>query len=178
MNRFFGSLTPCLLVAFASPLLFVLAPDGMPFVYAVCVTTPVTGTVNGLTVDVCRGCSATFPSVDSISVSSCYASKTFNKCEITGSLVLTITEDNSPADGCNVTWFSDCVVPNVSVDACGQETITGPRTNFSTYKSVACDSADDRLLVTLERNGLGVICNCNTGGGAIVFSALGECDGI
>ena len=112
MKRSFSALTPAALVAMAFPVLFLLVPDGLPFVYAVCGGGA--GTATNPTVQFCRSCADNDPlENDSITVSSCSVSGSYNYCALTGQVTLSI----ATIDACDVEWTATAAIKEVSVRA-------------------------------------------------------------
>src|SRR5262245_30593172 len=166
-------ITPAVLVCAAFPVLFVLAPDGLPVVYAGCVGAPVNGTVTGLTMLDCRNCSS--PGTEGISVSNCSITKTVGKCEINASVTVSITT------GCDALWYKACgAVP------CGVNGFSlarqGPATNQTISTTLDCGADQDFMelyLVQSQGENGTQACDCTPVGssqGQPLLSGQGTCD--
>ncbi len=166
-------ITPALLVCAAFPFIFVLAPDGIPTVYAGCVGAPVNGTVINLVIEQCRNCAAFDTQDENISVSNCSVTKTIGKCEITGSVTLSISGQ------CDVLWDKFCGM------RCGFSpalALAGPATNQTISTTLDCSLDQEFMDISLIQS-LGEIgtqdCNCTPAGtnqGQPLYSGQGTCD--
>src|SRR6266540_4016814 len=127
--------TPCLLVAVAFPFLFLLAPDGIPVVFAACGPNAVNGTVQNLTVNTCGVCTLTYAQGDQIQINSCSVSKHATKCEIYANLSVTITVDTSSTpNGCDALWRKWCG-PTGFPQQCGVDTLAASGAGTQDRKS-------------------------------------------
>jgi len=167
-------ITPALLVCAGFPFIFVLAPDGIPTVYAACVGAPVNGTVINLVIAQCRNCAAFDTQDENISVSNCSVTKTIGKCEITGSVTLSISGQ------CDVLWNRSCFTPCVGDPVLA---LAGPATSRTISTVLDCgadqDLMDIQLLPSMGQNNT-KMCNCIPVGapfqGDPIYSGQGTCD--
>jgi len=172
MKGFSGKLTPCAIVALFSPILFVVAPDGMPFVHAVCEST--SGTVTNTGIPIQRGCSPLTGSVDQVSAVS--ATQTTNEyiCEMTLSVTFTIFT----SDGCTVNFAAMCPDPQGQPTACDSRASYTWSGTYSDSFTGACPGDGDAMDVNLR---FGANCSCSTGDSnpptaTVLVSAVGTCD--
>lgn len=174
--------TPALLVCAAFPLLFLLAPDGIPCVHAGC-GAAATGTVTNLGVITCRGCSAVLDSGENIGLQNCSVSKTIGKCEITASLDVVIQGQ------CDVVWHKWCFADFTNPECSISVALTGPSYPFYTNISTTHGCTSDNELMTIElRPSVGElgsqVCLCEPLGFNpepgediwVVYSSSGVCD--
>src|ERR1041384_1013581 len=95
--------TPSLLVLIVAPVLFLLAPDGIPCVYAAGCTSGISA-ANSPTVDLAATCGATQGSTENIFVSNISLVGGGNQCELTASVDVHITGDSN----CDAVWYKYC----------------------------------------------------------------------
>jgi hypothetical protein len=167
MVRWFAGLTPAMLVGVFSPLLFFLAPDGIPNAFAGCGVGQGITAINP-TVSLCTRCSSNSGGYDDVQVTDCSASNT-GVCELSVSLKVTLSSPDG--DGCEVHWAALCR-QGLSSDQCGQQlAATAPVTNHPISHSQNCDTEGEEVVITL----VPVNCNCSTGGANEVFVATATC---
>jgi len=172
--------TPALLVCAAFPFLFLLAPDGIPNVHATC-GAAATGTVTGLGVTECRGCSADLdpPNNEDIALQNCSVTKTTGKCEITASL------DVSIRGQCSVGWKKFCFLDQGNVECNNGLALDGPNWPYFTTLSTThgCTSDNELMAIHLlpSRGEWGETCECTPLGSESEFDwsiyiGAGTCD--
>jgi len=169
MKRSFSALTPAALVAMAFPVLFLLVPDGLPFVYAVCGGGA--GTATNPTVQFCRSCADNDPlENDSITVSSCSVSGSYNYCALTGQVTLSI----ATIDACDVEWTANCSNQGGFCAGYPSFALSGPATNQTISHTLHCNG--DGEIITLELQGK-ANCKCaSSNGDTRVFGGSATCD--
>ncbi len=170
--------TPALLVCAAFPILFLLAPDGIPCVNAGCGAAANASVIN-LGVPQCRVCSANLGSSEEITVQSCSVSKTTGKCEITASVAVRIK------GLCSVGWYKFCF-GGTPVECNNALALTGPNYPYYTTLSTThgCTANVDLEVISIalrpSRGEWGEACDCTPLGGSTfdwdIYIGSGECD--
>jgi hypothetical protein len=154
--------TPALLICAAFPILFLLAPDGIPCVYAVC-GDPAVGTVSNLGVNQCRGCSADDAQDENINVTNCSVSKATGQCEITASVDVRIKGQ------CDVLWRKFCFDQFGGQCGATEMALQGPNYPYFTNvtKTHGCTGDQELMAIWLvpSTGQLGKKCECTPLGG-------------
>jgi hypothetical protein len=156
MKSRWNVVTPSLLICAAFPILFLLAPDGIPCVYAGC-GAAADGSVTELGVTQCRGCSANDAQDENIALQNCSVSKTLSKCEITA------TVDVSIKGQCSVGWYNWCF-SDIAPQCSNALALNGPNwPNFTRISTTHGCTADQELMsihLLPSRGEWGQTCEC------------------
>jgi hypothetical protein len=148
--------TPIRLVLIAFPVLFVLAPDGIPHALAVCPS--IAGTAHGAQAG-CTTCTETSSNPQEKITCSVTESSLF--CRITGTVTYSILISPYPGNACDTLWQGWCGTPNPQVcDTVNGD--TGPVTDITRSKTADCGNLNDEIGLSLEG---AANCSCTTGGG-------------
>ncbi|MGH2625088.1 MAG: hypothetical protein ACRDHY_00375, partial [Anaerolineales bacterium] len=142
MNKLRNAVTPAVLIAAAFPLLFVLAPDGIPFAYAAC-GGPRNGTITNSAITVCRSCWPNQGSGDYIQIHSCSLTPTTGSCRLTASVTLSI----ETSDTCETEWDSFC---ELNVCASNTLAIAGPCSSVTVSHTLDCNAEGDDMIIQLS----------------------------
>jgi len=160
--------TPAALVLAAFPLIFALAPDGIPFVWAGC-GGPATGTVTGLEIQICESCVELGGSGEEIHVTSCSLYKSASTCQIKATMYITITGN------CDALWRTFCQNGGI----CDSGTAAyGPVSDQYFEKTLDCTgintSENEEMIIEVYG---AQECDCrNTIGNRVVYRGHGFCD--
>ncbi len=147
--------------------LLLLAPDGLPLVYAVCPNPGAWGIQNSTLTS--ASCGANPGSNDNITISSASLTPSGTQCQISVSATFSIT--TTDGSGCNVDWDAAC---GGVVCFCCQQAAVGPVTNFTSSYSSGCGTAGSTVRIRLLDST--AVCNCAVpGGGSVVVIGTGQC---
>jgi len=175
------AVTPALLICAAFPILFLLAPDGIPCVYAVC-GDPQSGTAQNLAVMQCRTCSPTdMQNEEYINVRNCSISRGSAFCEIVANVEVKII------GACDVLWRKLCWNVNAGGPCATEFALQGPTDWTQISTSHRC--SDDGEVMDIELvpsqgqfldppGDFTQACACAPSGGDEVYVGSGQCEQV
>jgi hypothetical protein len=167
-------LTPALLVCVALPVLFLLAPDGIPCVYAGCAAR--SGTAMSPTILNVHTCQPNPGSTEKIPPpTNCSYTRSTSYCETYASLDVEIIGTTS----CDVVWVKYCGSTGCDPTD-GTKALDGPTSQTHIAASHNCNANDDQVVIELRGASSGDCtgcdtCECTSSGGKLVFSGTATC---
>jgi hypothetical protein len=160
-----NAVSPAVLVLVAFPVLFILAPDGIPFAHG-CGSQATAGTITNFGYSGPRPCSS--EGGDSIFLDSMSATREYSYCRIYVSGWVTINTNDE--DGCDVYWEKWCG------DTWCTDTLAAQGPVSSQFISTSAGCTNDQDVITINIKKDFSLCNCAITGSLFLYEAFGTCN--